>query len=149
MTIDRAALRTQALHSAAVRVSDSEWCPFYLRMSPSEVIALLDSMEDAEDAAELARLERDEARDEIDRLRPKPERVMAIPESIIPVDPQDRKPAEVQCAHGVVFDGVLSRGLSAAEVQRRWPRLYGDCPLGCGFSGIGYASYAHYISGDW
>ena len=56
-------------------------------------------------------------------------------------------PAE--CTHGVTFDRDAARGLDAREVRRRWPRLFGPCPLGCGFDGIGYASYEHYIMGDW
>jgi len=44
--------------------------------------------------------------------------------------------------------------LPAAEVQKRWPRGWftkeKPCPLGCGYdSGIAYASYEHYIAGDW
>ena len=36
-----------------------------------------------------------------------------------------------------------------AEVKKRWPRLNGACPLGCGYVGIAYASPAHYEIGDW
>lgn len=54
-----------------------------------------------------------------------------------------------ECDHGVTFDEVAARDLDAHEVRRRWPRLFGPCPKGCGFSGIGYASWAHYVSGDW
>lgn len=74
--------------------------------------------------------------------------------------------AEESCDHGVVFDEEQARALlrdwkpadaaafimgptGAAEVRRRWPRLMGDCPKGCGFHGIAYASYFHYIAGDW
>jgi hypothetical protein len=54
-----------------------------------------------------------------------------------------------KCDHGVTFDSKESEGLSAYEVRRRWPRLFGECPKGCGFKGIGYASFEHYIAGDW
>jgi hypothetical protein len=36
-----------------------------------------------------------------------------------------------------------------SEIRKRWPRLSGPCPKGCGYNGIAYASYAHYIYGDW
>jgi hypothetical protein len=57
------------------------------------------------------------------------------------------------CDHGVTFDEAAARELAAAqasvEVRKRWPRLRGECPKGCGFRGIAYASYAHYLMGDW
>ena len=56
------------------------------------------------------------------------------------------------CDHGVTFDEKAAEGLTAAEVQRRWPRGWftpsKPCAK-CGFIGIAYASYAHFISGDW
>jgi hypothetical protein len=79
----------------------------------------------------------------------------------------DRAAGErLQCDHGVTFDAVAANKLlqdwdpdsavsfimgppGAAEVRKRWPRLNGPCPKGCGFNGIAYASYEHYISGDW
>lgn len=54
-----------------------------------------------------------------------------------------------ECDHGVTFDEAAAAGLDAYEVRRRWPRLQGKCPKGCGFVGIAYASMLHYISGDW
>lgn len=59
------------------------------------------------------------------------------------------KGTEVECNHGVTFDEDAARGLSAEEVRKRWPRLAAGCPFGCGFRGIYYASYAHYLCGDW
>jgi len=53
-----------------------------------------------------------------------------------------------RCTHGVAFDPKDTR-LPIAEVRRRYPRLNGDCPLGCGYHGIAYASMAHYVAGDW
>ncbi len=54
------------------------------------------------------------------------------------------------CDHGIVFDEEAAKTISCAnEVKRRFPRLFGLCPLGCGYDGIYYASYAHYILGDW
>lgn len=53
------------------------------------------------------------------------------------------------CTHGVTFDGEAAKGLSPDEIRKRWPRGWGLCKLGCGFSGIAYASFLHYVSGDW
>ena len=70
------------------------------------------------------------------------------------------------CDHGVTFDEGAARKLiedwapdspaafimgppGAVEIRRRWPRLMGNCPKGCGFHGIAYASAAHYTFGDW
>jgi len=77
--------------------------------------------------------------------------------------------ARETCDHGVTFDADEARKVlekvtvtsvdaavafimgnpNAAEVRRRWPRHSGNCPKGCGFHGIAYASYDHYIMGDW
>ena len=71
-----------------------------------------------------------------------------------------------RCNHGVVFDEEAAIELlsswrpggaaefvagnpASVEVRRRWPRLDGYCPLGCGYHGIYYASMAHYVAGDW
>ncbi len=62
-----------------------------------------------------------------------------------------------ECDHGVVFDKVhadsvdpiLGRKLTSSEIRINYPRLFGLCPLGCGYNGIAYASFAHYIYGDW
>ncbi len=61
----------------------------------------------------------------------------------------EKEPAPPACDHGVTFDEFEAAGLDAYAVRERWPRLYGDCPKGCGFNGIGYASMAHYVCGDW
>lgn len=55
------------------------------------------------------------------------------------------------CDHGVAFDKdrADAENLAAHEVRSLWPRMCGLCPRGCGFSGIAYASHAHYIYGDW
>lgn len=72
----------------------------------------------------------------------------------------------VTCDHGVTFDYDEAKKILAgfvpkdavefivgnpatAEVRKRWPRLFGVCPRGCGYNGIAYASYEHYLSGDW
>jgi hypothetical protein len=57
------------------------------------------------------------------------------------------QPRGPTCTHGVVFDAAAARGLSEVEIRRRWPRLEGLCPLGCGFCGAAYASLEHYLAG--
>lgn len=64
-----------------------------------------------------------------------------------------------ECDHGISFEKeeylqrdvpeIARKPISSTEVRRRWPRLDGRCPLGCGYTGIFYASYLHYIAGDW
>jgi hypothetical protein len=56
---------------------------------------------------------------------------------------------QLTCDHGITFDAKAARGLPAAEVRRRWPRLDGRCPKGCGYVGIAYVSREHYYCGDW
>ena len=46
------------------------------------------------------------------------------------------------------FDEDAARSLDAYEVRRRWPRFDGVCPF-CRERVIMYASYAHYILGDY
>jgi dTMP kinase len=48
----------------------------------------------------------------------------------------------------VTFDVEAAKGLTVAEIRRRWPRYDGPCPK-CGMNVIHYASTAHYIDGDW
>ncbi len=48
----------------------------------------------------------------------------------------------------VPFDPVAAKGLSSHEVKDRWPRLYQVCP-DCKAGIICYASFEHYIAGDW
>ena len=56
------------------------------------------------------------------------------------------------CPHDAVpppaFDLAAASGLEAEEVRRRWPRFHGVCPTCQGLL-ISYASYEHYILGDW
>jgi len=56
-----------------------------------------------------------------------------------------------ECDHAAVtpvFDLEASRGLDEYEVRRRWPRFWGQCPTCLGHV-IAYASFEHYIAGDW
>lgn len=55
----------------------------------------------------------------------------------------------VECDHGIVFDAEQAKNMDSYEVREAFPRLSGVCPKGCGYVGIAYASYLHYISGDW
>jgi hypothetical protein len=62
-----------------------------------------------------------------------------------------REAREQACTHYKVmpkFDSVAARGLDSYQVRERWPRFDGTCP-DCGEGGIYYASYEHYIAGDW
>lgn len=54
-----------------------------------------------------------------------------------------------KCDHGIIFDEEKSKTMDEYGVRKNYPRLFGVCPKGCGFNGIGYASYSHYIAGDW
>lgn len=56
---------------------------------------------------------------------------------------------KTECTHGITFDEVVAEKCSVSEVRANWPRLYGSCPLGCGYNGIYYASTAHFVMGDW
>jgi len=60
--------------------------------------------------------------------------------------PQNGNP---NCNHGVVYNSELAKNMTSHEIKKQYPRGYGLCPKGCGFSGIAYASYEHYIAGDW
>lgn len=53
------------------------------------------------------------------------------------------------CDHGVAFDEKAAEGLTAFEIRQRWPRYVGECQKGCGAIGMMYASWEHYIAGDW
>jgi hypothetical protein len=56
-----------------------------------------------------------------------------------------------KCDHAAAtpaFDHAASRGLPVHEVRRRWPRFFGPCPT-CGERLIAYASWEHYVAGDW
>lgn len=55
------------------------------------------------------------------------------------------------CEHeaiAVTFDKEAARDLSTTEIRERWPRFLGNCPT-CGERLIKYASYEHYLYGDW
>lgn len=56
-----------------------------------------------------------------------------------------------ECQHPKViptFDEDAAKDLGTEEIRKHWPRFFGKCP-DCDFNGIMYASYAHYIFGDW
>lgn len=82
----------------------------------------------------------------------------------------EEHPEQAACNHGITFDKdeaerILSNtppdrsmdpelafimgSPAVPEIRRRWPRLCGQCPLGCGYNGIYYASAEHYAYGDW
>ena len=61
-----------------------------------------------------------------------------------------REPSE--CDHPRLptphFDEEAARDMEAHEIRKRWPRTWGTCP-DCGAGMILYASFAHYIYGDY
>lgn len=85
----------------------------------------------------------------------------------------EENPEQAACDHGVTFDKEAADKLIAdwkepeaeededpavrfimgptytGEIRKRWPRLCGECPKGCGYNGIYYASMEHYTYGDW
>lgn len=56
--------------------------------------------------------------------------------------------AQRMCNHGCYFDKDDAKDCTPYEVRARWPRFFGECRE-CGYQGIYYDSYAHYIWGDW
>lgn len=46
------------------------------------------------------------------------------------------------------FNELAAMELTTAEVRRIYPRFNGHCDV-CQYSGVKYASYMHYICGDW
>lgn len=46
------------------------------------------------------------------------------------------------------FDEKAARGMSGRAVRERWPRNQGECRT-CGQKWIVYASFMHYLAGDW
>lgn len=62
-------------------------------------------------------------------------------------EPQ-KKPA---CEHKLIsppYDEQAAKGLSVHEVRERWPRFDGICPE-CRQKVIVYASFLHFLRGDW
>ncbi len=59
--------------------------------------------------------------------------------------------SSVECDHAAVMPTVTDdelNGLSVDEVRERHPRFMGECPE-CGMALIAYASFRHYLAGDW
>jgi hypothetical protein len=46
------------------------------------------------------------------------------------------------------FDSVSAKNMDSYEIRKRWPRGHYSCPH-CRQSVITYASFEHYIAGDW
>ena len=59
--------------------------------------------------------------------------------------------AQEKCDHGLRFDKaeIDYEETSLEDVRKKFPRLFGLCPKGCGYNGIAYASLEHKIYGDW
>jgi hypothetical protein len=59
--------------------------------------------------------------------------------------------ADNGCKHPnipVKYDSADCAGKDDGYVRRHYPRFNGNCP-DCGIHMIGYASFEHYIAGDW
>jgi len=57
---------------------------------------------------------------------------------------------QLSCNHGLTFDSSkITNDMSGFDVKKMFPRLCGECPLGCGYNGIAYVSAEHYIFEDW
>ena len=57
----------------------------------------------------------------------------------------------VGCKHEnlpVKYDSADCAGKGDAYVRKNYPRFYGPCP-DCGENMIGYASFEHFVAGDW
>jgi hypothetical protein len=52
--------------------------------------------------------------------------------------------------HILPFDGqrVMEENMTSAQVRQLYPRFCGACSS-CGYTGIAYASFEHYVYGDW
>lgn len=64
-------------------------------------------------------------------------------------DKDDSVPAS--CTHDAVapvVDHEQLSGMSAEEVRSKFPRFCGTCPQ-CGETVIAYASFEHFVAGDW
>lgn len=48
----------------------------------------------------------------------------------------------------VKFDPEAAAGKDNAWVRKNFPRFFGPCP-DCAENMIGYASFQHFIAGDW
>jgi hypothetical protein len=57
----------------------------------------------------------------------------------------------MKCKHNnlpVKYDAEDCKDKDDAYVREHYPRFYGPCP-DCGEVMIGYASFEHYVAGDW
>jgi hypothetical protein len=60
-----------------------------------------------------------------------------------------QKDKQVECkACTPKFDAVKARKMSWEEVRKVYPRFSGYCEK-CGYYGAKYASFEHYIAGDY
>jgi len=46
------------------------------------------------------------------------------------------------------FNKKAAKNLSVADIRKRWPRYFGKCSE-CNEGVILYASWAHFVYGDW
>lgn len=66
-----------------------------------------------------------------------------------PVDPDWQLIPEERCmCHVLPFDEEKAHKMSSFQVRKVYPRFNGKC-ASCGYDGISYSSFAHYVYGDW
>lgn len=56
-----------------------------------------------------------------------------------------------KCEHvgvPVAYDSDEAKTMDSLAIRKRFPRFHGNCP-DCGQQLIKYASFEHYIAGDW
>lgn len=77
-----------------------------------------------------------------------PDATPAVSQPVRAVASQELRAA---CEHKnlpVKFDSEKARGMDSYWVREQYPRFSGNCP-DCGERMIGYASFEHYVAGDW
>lgn len=62
--------------------------------------------------------------------------------------PGDNEPCTHRRLPLPIFDEKKARRMTRAEIKRNYPRTAAVCP-DCGNTVVLYASYVHYIAGDW
>lgn len=75
----------------------------------------------------------------------------AMAEPPVPTMSLERVPPIHACTHAAslpAFDADAAHGQSATWVRQHFPRFVGHCAT-CGQQAILYASWEHYIAGNW
>lgn len=77
---------------------------------------------------------------------------MLAPPAPKPIEKSPGVVEAIKCHHNIFFNEKEAEGMSAKEVRKKWPRGFftraSPCSM-CGYVGIYYDSFAHFVSGDW